>query len=79
MARNLITRMEIRQILGPIDEDRIVAVLDVGATATEVLEAKLLAEADQPPPGHHPEGRTAIVHRIYDILRAGMPEREPRG
>lgn len=78
MKPKVITREEIRRILGPIDEDRIIAILDVGATAAEVEAAKTLADANQPPPGRDPVGRTAIVHRVYDLLRADLPEPERR-
>jgi hypothetical protein len=67
---------DIVAIVGHVDSAVVAAIRDTGATASEVAEAKRLAsKTDQPipPPA---AGRTPIIHKVYDLLRAGLPDPE---
>ncbi|MSO64194.1 MAG: hypothetical protein EXQ85_00045 [Alphaproteobacteria bacterium] len=70
---------DVAALVGPLDESVILAVLDTGATAAEIAEARRLAEkTDQPIPPPTGVGRAPFVHKVYDILRVDLGERHER-
>lgn len=73
-----LTRDRITDIVGRLSEERIVQILDTGATETELLEAKLLASQQDLEGVVQSEARVEVLHALYDILRADIIEREER-
>ncbi|MHA1113495.1 MAG: hypothetical protein ACTSRY_03195 [Alphaproteobacteria bacterium] len=63
-------------IVGDLGAERLTQIVDSGATAEELLEAKVMAAAGDQPRHTSESLRTEYVHRCYDILRADMVERE---
>jgi hypothetical protein len=70
---------EIIEILGPLDDDVLMRIVETGATPAEVLEAFTWVTADDQigtELEHRPRG---VVARVYDILKSEEPEPdEPR-
>jgi hypothetical protein len=73
-----LTTDKITEMVGRLSEERIVQILDTGATDTELLEAKLMAAQEDIEGAPRGEARMEVVHALYDILRADMTEREER-
>ena len=71
-----LTRDRITEIVGRLSEERIVQILDTGATETELLEAKLMAAQEDLEGVAQSEARVEVLHELYDILRADIIERE---
>lgn len=70
-----LTREEIVGLVGHLNSTIITAIAATGATSKEVAEAqRLAAKSDQPIPPPQVGGRVAIVHKVYDLLRTGMPD-----
>lgn len=70
------TREDAIAIVGDLGAERLTEIVDSGATAEELLEAKVMAVAGDQPRHPHESLRPEIVHRCYDILRADIVERE---
>ena len=77
MAERL-TRDKIIEIVGGLSEERIVQILDSGATEKELLESMLMASQEDVEGAPRSEARMEVVHALYDILRADTIEREER-
>ena len=71
-----LTRARVIEIVGPLDESLIAQVLDAEATPAELEMARVLAEKQDTSDLTGPSVRTPVVHRLYDILRAELPERD---
>ncbi len=71
-----LTQDKVTEIVGRLSEERIVQILDTGATETELLEAMLMAEQEDLEGVARSEARVEVLHALYDILRAGIIERE---
>ena len=69
------TESEIRNILGPCDDDVIMAVCNTGATRDEVMQAFQWLEGEDP---GKTAGKTmtAAIRNIYDILLEDQESRE---
>ena len=67
------TATEIREIVGPIDDEVVVKILDIGPTAAEVLEAYTWLGSDELRRNrqeHELHGRSARVLEILDDVFA---------
>ena len=71
-----LTQDKVTEIVGRLSEERIVQILDIGATETELLEAMLMAEQEDLEGVAQSEARVEVLHALYDILRADIIERE---
>jgi hypothetical protein len=69
------TATDINKIVGPLDDDLLLEILQVGATATEVLEAFTWANSDDQIGTELERGPRGAVNRVYEILK--MAETEP--
>ena len=66
---------DIIAIVGHVDSSIVTAIRGTGATASEIAEAQRLAsKSDQPIPPPTGAGRTPVIHKVYDLLRAGVPD-----
>lgn len=72
------TASEINKILGPLDDDLLLQILQVGPTATEVLEALTWANADDQIGTELERGPRGAVNRVYEILKMAEPEPDER-
>lgn len=73
-----LTYEQITTIVGHMDDEYITAIVDLGASADDVLEAFTWfnsEEAIAPDPGHQ---MTDLVRRVYAILVAAQGEDEER-
>jgi len=71
---NFATASEIRAIVGALDDSLIAAILALGATREEILEAQAWFTSDDylhRELHHSLRGRAALV---FDILEAALPE-----
>jgi hypothetical protein len=68
-----LTRDEVIHIVGPMAEERIVEIIETGATAPELTEAflRLNAEDDQHGALAHPV--SGVIARLIEILEADEP------
>lgn len=68
------TIREIREIIGPCDDEVLASILDIGATREEVLEALTWLSSDDYL--HHKlhHGLTGRAARVFDIIKAEFPE-----
>ncbi len=74
-----ITRDDLKAVLGQIDEDKVIAILELEPTLSELEEAAALLTGDSDilaKSGHHPSERVA---EIVDILTADEDEADYRG
>jgi hypothetical protein len=67
-----LTSERIVEIAGRLGPERIVQILDTGATEPELVEARLVAQAQEWRYADKPGLRTEVVHQLYDILRADL-------
>jgi len=65
----------IEEIVGQLSAERILQIIDSGANERELVEARLLAQTQDARYTEKPGVRTAIVHQLYDILRADLIDR----
>ncbi|OIQ76726.1 hypothetical protein GALL_415910 [mine drainage metagenome] len=68
------TASEIREIVGPLEDEVVVKILDIGATASEVLDAYTWFRSDERRERlleHELHGRTA---RVFEVLEEDYPE-----
>jgi hypothetical protein len=72
------TASEINKILGPLDDDLLLQILQVGPTATEVLEALTWANSDDQIGTELERGPRGAVNRVYEILKMAEPEPDER-
>jgi hypothetical protein len=71
-----LTTDRVTDIVGRLSAERIVQILDTGATENELLEAKIMAGQDDIEGAPRSDDRVEMVHALYDILRADLIERE---
>jgi hypothetical protein len=71
---NALTAEKVSAIVGDLGAERLLEIIDTGATEQELLEAKVLALQGELPRTPREGVRTPVVHAVYDILRADMPD-----
>ena len=71
-----LTTDRITDIVGRLSAERIVQILDIGASEKELLEAKIMAAQEDIEGAPRSDARVEVVHALYDILRADLVERE---
>jgi len=71
-----VTREEIIDIVGRINDFRIAEIIATGATAAEVMEAFTWMTADEHLAGDLGKPLSGTVAQVYDILRADEPDWE---
>jgi hypothetical protein len=72
------TSSEIVAIVGPLDDAVLLQILELEATAAEVLEAFTWANADDQIGTEIEHGPRGVVARLYEILRLEEPEPDER-
>ena len=65
--------IEIRAIVGNVDDAMLAAILATGATAAEITEALLWADADDDLGTDLEHSRRGVVGQVYEILRRKNP------
>jgi hypothetical protein len=73
-----LTSEQVIETVGHLDDERVLEVIDTGATLEELAKAMVLASQVSFPGVSGGNVRIDVVHSLYDILRAGMIEREER-
>ena len=73
-----LTHEKIAEIVGELGPERIVQILDTGATERELVEARFVAQQQEWVYTDKPDIRTEVVHRLYDILRADLIDQQER-
>ena len=68
----------IAEIVGELGPERIVQILDTGATERELVEARYVAQQQEWVYADKPGIRTEVVHQLYDILRADLIDQQER-
>jgi len=71
-----VTAAEIRKIVGRISDDRITAILALGPTAAQVLEAFTWLTSDEYLGGTLERPLSGIVAQVHDILKPEEPDIE---
>jgi hypothetical protein len=71
-----LTTDAVTDIVGRLSAERILQIIDTGATEKELLEAKIMAAQDDIESALRSDDREEVVHALYDILRADLIERE---
>lgn len=71
-----LTAAQVIDTVGDLGAERVLQIIDTGATLQELVEARMLATQEEFPPGLAAGLRTEVVHALYDILRADLIERE---
>ncbi len=71
-----LTTDAVTDIVGRLSAERILQIIDTGATEKELLEAKIMAAQDDIEGALRSDDREEVVHALYDILRADLIERE---
>ena len=66
--------IEIRAIVGDVDDAILAAILATGATAAEITEALLWADADDDLGTDLEHSRRGVVGQVYEILQSEEPE-----
>ena len=69
-----LTNRQVTDILGHYDDIRVVEIIETGATAAELVEAKRWLAGDRRSLGDGQPLRPAIVAELYEILSAEDPE-----
>ena len=69
-----LTHAKIAEIVGELGPERIVQILDTGATERELVEARVVAQQQEWLYADKPGLRTEVVHQLYDILRADLAD-----
>jgi hypothetical protein len=72
------TAAEIIEIVGPLDDDVVMQILETEATSAEVLEAFTWATADDQIGTELEHGPRGVVERVYEILKGEEPEADER-
>ncbi len=75
MPKNL-TSDRIREMVGRLGDERVLQIIDTGATEEELLRAKALAVQENLLLAEESEMRTEVLHKLYDLLRSDLVERE---
>ncbi len=65
---------EIRDIVGPVEDAVITAILDIGATREEVLEARAWLNSDDYLHRRLHHALTGRAAQVFEILEAELPE-----
>jgi len=73
-----LTHEKIAEIVGELGPERIVQILDTGATERELIEARIVAQLQEWRYTDKPGLRTDIVHELYDILRTDLVDPHER-
>lgn len=73
-----LTSEKIVEIAGKLGPERIVQILDTGASEPELIEARLVAQSQEWRYTDKPGLRTEVVHALYDILRADLVDPHER-
>jgi hypothetical protein len=66
--------IEIRAIVGDVDDAMLAAILATGATAAEITEALLWTNADDDLGTDLEHSRRGVVGQVYEILQSEEPE-----
>jgi len=69
-----LTHQEVINILGHYDDVRVMEIIETGATAAELVEAKLWLSGDKRCLGDEQPLRPAIVNELFEILSIEDPE-----
>ncbi len=69
MPANPATAYEIRQALGPLDDDMLMAILGTGATLNEIVQAYAWLQENDVIGGDLEKPMTANVRKVFDILQ----------
>ena len=72
------TAAEIIEIVGPLDDDVVMQILETEATSADVLEAFTWATADDQIGTELEHGPRGVVGRVYEILKREEPEADER-
>jgi hypothetical protein len=67
---------DLRKVLGPVDDEIIIAIKDTGASRDEVLQAHAWLDEDDYIGAMLEKPMTHRVRRIYDILRDDLDRME---
>lgn len=67
-----LTSERIVQIVGRLGRERVLQIINTGASERELIEAKILAQQQDTAYIEKPGVRTRVVHRLYDILRTDL-------
>ncbi len=70
----MLSHQQVIDILGHYDDIRVVEIIETGATAAELVEAKRWFAGDRRTLGEEQPLRPAIVNELYEILSAEDPE-----
>ena len=71
------TASEIREIVGPLEDEVVAQIVDVGATGAEVLDAYTRYRSDQLQERRLDYELHGKAARVFDILQAEEPDDEP--
>ena len=71
-----LTAQDVRDIVGPIGDDRMSAILGTKATPAQLVEAFTWLSSDEYLAGGLERRLTGVVAELYDILKAGEPDIE---
>lgn len=71
---NTISRTEIEETFGRLDDLRLAEILDTGATTGELAEARRWSQGDKRTIPAGENIRPSVVNRICDIMKADEPE-----
>lgn len=71
-----VTRDEVIEIVGRINDVRVAEIIATGATAAEVTEAFAWLSADEHLAGDLAKPLAGVVAQVYEILRADEPDWE---
>lgn len=74
--RKTITSDEVISIVGPLEDDRLAAIIGTGATADQVMEAFTRLASDGPLDPDTDHRLDSTVARVYEILSEGRFEDE---
>ena len=71
-----LTAQDVREIVGPIGDNRLSAILATKATSAQLVEAFTWLSSDEYLSGGLERALTGVVAELYDILKAGEPDIE---
>lgn len=66
-----LTRGDVVEVVGPIDDDKIADIIATGATLEELAEAYAWASDEADPLAEEGRSLTGTVAQVYDILISG--------
>lgn len=78
MVPERLTREDILAIVAGLDDDKVAAILDAGATREDVLEAFAWACGESDVMGDARKSLTGRVAQVHDILTADDPDWEAK-